>query len=47
ACLGKRSCSIKISGAVFGDDPCKDVAKTLSVEARCTSPSSTDGSFQL
>ncbi|CAK8578479.1 unnamed protein product [Lathyrus sativus] len=46
ACVGKRSCSIKISSAVFGDEPCEDVAKTLSVEARCTSPS-TNGSFQL
>ncbi|XP_058731711.1 beta-galactosidase 9 [Vicia villosa] len=46
ACLGERSCSIKISSDVFGDDPCEDVAKTLSVEARCTSPS-TNGSFQL
>lgn len=39
ACLGKRSCSVKISNDVFGGDPCQDVVKTLSVEARCTSPS--------
>ncbi|KAJ1426068.1 Glycoside hydrolase, family 35 [Sesbania bispinosa] len=40
ACQGKKSCSIKISNTVFGGDPCHGVVKTLSVEARCTSPSS-------
>ncbi|XP_057415650.1 beta-galactosidase 9 [Lotus japonicus] len=39
ACQGKRSCSIKISDTIFGGDPCQGVMKTLSVEARCTSPS--------
>ncbi|KAH1236768.1 Beta-galactosidase 9 [Glycine max] len=42
ACQGKRSCSIKISDSAFGVDPCPGVVKTLSVEARCTSPLSDD-----
>ncbi|KAL2333822.1 hypothetical protein Fmac_015035 [Flemingia macrophylla] len=46
ACQGKRSCSIKILDTVFGGDPCPGVAKTLSVEARCTSPLSDDGFIQ-
>lgn len=37
-CQGKKSCSIKILDTVFGGDPCPGVEKTLSVEARCTSP---------
>ncbi|KAL9325195.1 hypothetical protein ACSQ67_005840 [Phaseolus vulgaris] len=37
-CQGKKSCSIKILDSVFGGDPCPGFEKTLSVEARCTSP---------
>lgn len=40
ACQGKNSCSIGVSNAVFGVDPCRGIVKTLAVEARCT-PSST------
>ncbi|KAF3456617.1 hypothetical protein FNV43_RR01271 [Rhamnella rubrinervis] len=40
ACLGRNSCSIKISNPVFGGDPCRHIVKTLAVEARCVSPSS-------
>lgn len=40
ACEGRNSCSIEISNAVFGDDPCHGTVKTLAVEARCVpSPS--------
>lgn len=40
ACLGEQSCSIGVSNAVFGGDPCHGVVKTLSVEMKCslTSP---------
>ncbi|KAF7837008.1 beta-galactosidase 9 [Senna tora] len=47
ACQGKRSCSIEISNTFFGGDPCHGVVKTLAVEAKCTSPPKSDGSFQL
>ncbi|XP_024931807.1 beta-galactosidase 9 isoform X2 [Ziziphus jujuba] len=36
ACLGRSSCSIKISNPVFGGDPCRHTVKTLAVEARCS-----------
>ncbi|KAF7133046.1 hypothetical protein RHSIM_Rhsim09G0058800 [Rhododendron simsii] len=40
ACEGRNSCSVGISNAVFGDDPCRGTVKTLAVEARCVpSPS--------
>ncbi|XP_038703868.1 beta-galactosidase 9 isoform X2 [Tripterygium wilfordii] len=39
ACEGRGSCSVGISNAVFGGDPCLGVVKTLAVEARCTSSS--------
>ncbi|KAK3038361.1 hypothetical protein RJ639_031457 [Escallonia herrerae] len=35
ACLGKNSCSIRISNSVFGGDSCPGIVKTLAVEARC------------
>ncbi|XP_068309481.1 beta-galactosidase 8-like [Pyrus communis] len=34
ACVGSKSCSIKVSVKTFGD-PCKGVAKSLAVEASC------------
>ncbi|XP_058180957.1 beta-galactosidase 9 isoform X2 [Rhododendron vialii] len=40
ACEGRNSCSVGISNAMFGDDPCHGTVKTLAVEARCVpSPS--------
>lgn len=36
-CLGKQSCSIKVSTDTFGD-PCAFSLKTLSVQAHCGSP---------
>jgi len=33
ACLGKTTCSILASNTVFGQDPCRSVVKTLSVQA--------------
>ncbi|KAK4749604.1 hypothetical protein SAY87_027053 [Trapa incisa] len=40
ACEGKNSCSIKISNARFGGDPCRGIVKTLAVQARCISSTS-------
>nr|GMD74502.1 beta-galactosidase 9 [Ipomoea batatas] len=37
ACLGKNSCSIQVSDAIFGD-PCGNVIKTLAVQAKCSPP---------
>ncbi|GMH08039.1 hypothetical protein Nepgr_009879 [Nepenthes gracilis] len=37
ACQGRESCSVEISNAVFGGDPCRSIVKTLAVEARCVS----------
>ncbi|GMP77971.1 hypothetical protein CsSME_00034069 [Camellia sinensis var. sinensis] len=42
ACQGRNSCSVGISNAVFGGDPCHGTVKTLVVEAKCV-PSSTIG----
>ncbi|KAL6970985.1 Beta-galactosidase 9 [Sarracenia purpurea var. burkii] len=42
ACQGRTNCSIVISNAVFGGDPCHGTVKTLAVEARCV-PSSNIG----
>ncbi|CAL5416749.1 unnamed protein product [Camellia sinensis] len=42
ACQGRNSCSVGISNAVFGGDPCHGTVKTLAVEAKCV-PSSTIG----
>lgn len=39
ACRGRNSCSIPVSNAVFGGDPCHRVVETLSVEIRCSSSS--------
>ncbi|RZR80532.1 hypothetical protein BHM03_00006603 [Ensete ventricosum] len=36
ACIGVRSCDVKVSTEVFGD-PCRDVVKSLAVEASCSS----------
>ncbi|KAH9680708.1 Beta-galactosidase 9 [Citrus sinensis] len=46
ACQGKSSCSIGITNAVFGGDPCRGIVKTLAVEARCI-PSSNTGFSQI
>ncbi|KAG1328083.1 Beta-galactosidase 7 [Cocos nucifera] len=35
ACVGKRRCSIPISAATFGGDPCPGIAKSLLVVADC------------
>ncbi|XP_031379437.1 beta-galactosidase 9 isoform X1 [Punica granatum] len=40
ACEGRNSCSIKISNAEFGGDPCRGIVKTLAVQARCISSAS-------
>ncbi|PSS35673.1 Beta-galactosidase [Actinidia chinensis var. chinensis] len=42
ACEGRNRCSVRISNAVFGGDPCHGTVKTLAVEARCV-PSSNIG----
>ncbi|KAL0403634.1 UNVERIFIED_CONTAM: Beta-galactosidase 9 [Sesamum radiatum] len=47
ACMGRQSCSISTSNAVFGGDPCHGVVKTLSVEMRCSSSLSTSSSLML
>ncbi|KAL2506415.1 Beta-galactosidase 9 [Abeliophyllum distichum] len=39
ACRGRTSCSVAVSDAVFGGDPCHGVVKVLSVEVRCSSSS--------
>lgn len=39
ACKGRNSCSVAVSNAMFGGDPCRGIVKTLSVEARCSSSS--------
>ena len=36
ACLGKTTCSILASNTVFGQDPCRKVVKTLSVQVGTT-----------
>ncbi|KAJ8755478.1 hypothetical protein K2173_019276 [Erythroxylum novogranatense] len=38
ACLGQNECTVAISNAAFGGDPCHGVVKTLAVEARCAVP---------
>ncbi|XP_031253021.1 beta-galactosidase 9 isoform X2 [Pistacia vera] len=45
-CRGRNSCSLGISNAVFGGDPCRGIVKTLAVQARC-SPSSNIGFAEL
>lgn len=35
-CVGQERCSVKISNANFGGDPCPNVLKRLSVEAICS-----------
>jgi hypothetical protein len=35
ACIGRESCSVEVSVQKFGD-PCRGIAKSLAVEARCT-----------
>ncbi|EYU31481.1 hypothetical protein MIMGU_mgv1a001399mg [Erythranthe guttata] len=47
ACIGKQSCSISISNAAFGGDPCRGVVKTLSVEMECSSSSSSSSSQMI
>ncbi|XAR62547.1 Beta-galactosidase [Bertholletia excelsa] len=42
ACEGRNKCSIEISNAVFGGDPCRRIVKTLAVEAKCEASSSMD-----
>ncbi|PIA35985.1 hypothetical protein AQUCO_03400110v1 [Aquilegia coerulea] len=37
ACRGRNSCSVDISNAAFGTDPCRGIVKTLAVEANCES----------
>ncbi|BBN02477.1 protein MpGH35.2 [Marchantia polymorpha subsp. ruderalis] len=39
ACLGKTFCSLDVSPAEFGEDPCPLLAKTLTVQALCRGPS--------
>ncbi|KAL5702789.1 Beta-galactosidase 9 [Ranunculus cassubicifolius] len=39
-CGGKNSCSIDVSNALFGSDPCRHTVKTLAVEAKCALASS-------
>ncbi|GAB2295688.1 Beta-galactosidase 9 [Dionaea muscipula] len=34
-CQGRDSCSIEVSNAMFGFDPCQGTVKSLAVEARC------------
>ncbi|KAK9140891.1 hypothetical protein Scep_010572 [Stephania cephalantha] len=46
ACLGRNNCSIEVSNAAFGSDPCQYTIKTLAVEASCTLSSNT-GKSQL
>lgn len=36
-CQGRQTCSIRVSNAEFGVDPCRGVVKTLAVEAKCIS----------
>ncbi|KAF9604781.1 hypothetical protein IFM89_010322 [Coptis chinensis] len=38
-CQGKNSCSIDVSNAAFGTDPCRGTVKSLAVEVKCTSSS--------
>ncbi|CAK9141421.1 unnamed protein product [Ilex paraguariensis] len=47
ACLGKNRCSLGVANAVFGEDPCRGVVKTLAVEARCISPAYSFGSSAI
>ncbi|OAY28309.2 hypothetical protein MANES_15G055700v8 [Manihot esculenta] len=37
ACQGRNKCNVTVSNAVFVDDPCRGIVKTLAVEARCAS----------
>ncbi|CAI0380296.1 unnamed protein product, partial [Linum tenue] len=46
ACLGKNKCHIEVSNSMFGD-PCPRVTKTLAVEARCESSSSSSASSSV
>ncbi|KAK9081812.1 hypothetical protein Syun_031028 [Stephania yunnanensis] len=46
ACLGRNNCSIEVSNAAFGSDPCQYTIKTLAVEASCKLSSNT-GKSQL
>ncbi|GAB4848513.1 Beta-galactosidase 3 [Ancistrocladus abbreviatus] len=34
-CIGKQRCAVTISNSIFGQDPCPNVLKQLSVEAVC------------
>ncbi|XP_057546722.1 beta-galactosidase 9 isoform X1 [Amaranthus tricolor] len=36
-CEGRQTCSIRVSNADLGGDPCRGVVKTLAVEAKCVS----------
>ena len=36
ACVGKRVCSVPITNAAFGGDPCPGTSKTAAVVARCS-----------
>ncbi|KAL9229534.1 hypothetical protein vseg_004991 [Gypsophila vaccaria] len=40
-CVGKQKCAVAITNRNFGNDPCPDVLKRLSVEAVCTFATST------
>lgn len=44
ACQGKGSCVIRILNSAFGGDPCRGIVKTLAVEAKCASSSTTSPS---
>ncbi|KAH9616803.1 hypothetical protein KSS87_021145 [Heliosperma pusillum] len=44
-CEGKQECTIGVSNAIFGGDPCRGVVKTLAVEAKCLSSKVTKSSF--
>ncbi|CDP11164.1 unnamed protein product [Coffea canephora] len=45
ACKGRNSCSVQVSNAVFGD-PCRGTVKTLAVQARCSSSSSSSSAMK-
>ncbi|XP_074276233.1 beta-galactosidase 9 isoform X2 [Silene latifolia] len=44
-CEGKQECTIGVSNAVFGGDPCRGSVKTLAVEAKCLSSKDSEPSF--
>ncbi|KAK1363522.1 Beta-galactosidase [Heracleum sosnowskyi] len=42
-CIGRQRCAVPISDTVFGQDPCPNVLKKLSVEAICAPMTTTRG----